>query len=65
MNSYVRNNQEGDPRIVLDAGRKLKDMEKEIIETVYMLHSYNKVHTARALGIGLSTLHRKLRRYKT
>jgi transcriptional regulator with PAS, ATPase and Fis domain len=41
----------------------LADVEKQHILNVYERMSRNKVRTARALGVGLNTLRRKLKAY--
>ncbi len=42
---------------------QLKVIERKVIQDTYVKNSMNKTHTARALGIGLRTLQRKLTKY--
>jgi transcriptional regulator with PAS, ATPase and Fis domain len=46
------------------AGLTLADVERRHIVAVYQRHACNKVRTARALGVGLNTLRRKLKSYE-
>lgn len=48
---------------VLPIGRTLEEYEKEIIEKTYNANEKNKTRTAKVLGIGRSTLIRKLKQY--
>lgn len=41
----------------------LADIEREFILWALEEHKYNRTHTAKALGIGLRTLQRKLKKY--
>lgn len=41
----------------------LADVERDFILWVLKEHKYNRTHTAKALGIGLRTLQRKLKQY--
>ncbi|OGR01749.1 MAG: hypothetical protein A2284_14955 [Deltaproteobacteria bacterium RIFOXYA12_FULL_61_11] len=43
--------------------RTLRDAERETILTSLQYHRWNKVHAARSLGIAVSTLHEKMRKY--
>ena len=49
---------------ITNSSTLLKDIEKDVILNSYMLNNKNKTHTARALGIGIRTLQRKLKRYE-
>ena len=42
---------------------RLADLEKSYILNLYRKMNHNKVRTARALGIGLNTVRRKLKSY--
>jgi DNA-binding NtrC family response regulator len=46
------------------AGLLLADVEKQHILDTYERLQHNKVRTARALGLGLNTLRRKLKVYR-
>ena len=46
------------------APRRLADVEREHILAVLQAHDQNRTHAARELGIGVATLHRKLRQYE-
>lgn len=45
------------------AGTKLREIERIVILETLKQKSFNRTHTARALGIGIRTLQRKLKRY--
>lgn len=49
--------------IVVQAGSKLEEIEKQAILVTLRLKDNNRTHTAKTLGIGLRTLQRKLRQY--
>lgn len=44
-------------------GMKLRDVEQIVILDTLTDNNFNRTHTARALGIGIRTLQRKLKRY--
>lgn len=44
-------------------GTKLADIERIVILETLKHKNFNRTHTARALGIGIRTLQRKLKRY--
>ena len=50
--------------IQLAVGRPLRELEKSIILQTLKYKRYNRTHTARALGIGIRTLQRKLNQYR-
>ncbi len=50
--------------LAMDELQPLEDIEREHILRVYNALDHNKSQTARALGIGLQTLHRKLKSYE-
>ena len=45
------------------AGTKLREIERIVILETLKQKNFNRTHTARALGIGIRTLQRKLKRY--
>lgn len=49
--------------VVFEAGTKLADIERVVILETLKQKNFNRTHTARALGIGIRTLQRKLKRY--
>ena len=49
--------------IIVQAGSKLEEIEKQAILATLKLKENNRTHTAKTLGIGLRTLQRKLRQY--
>lgn len=51
--------------IALEPGMKLADFERLVILQTLKRHSQNRTHTARALGIGIRTLQRKIKQYGT
>lgn len=44
-------------------GTKLREIERIVILETLKQKNFNRTHTARALGIGIRTLQRKLKRY--
>ncbi len=44
-------------------GTKLREIERIVILETLKQKGFNRTHTARALGIGIRTLQRKLKRY--
>ena len=50
--------------IKLAVGRPLRELEKTIILQTLKYKKYNRTHTAKALGIGIRTLQRKLNQYR-
>ena len=44
-------------------GRKLEDVEKEVILSAYRFYNENKTRTASSLGIAIRTLDNKLAKY--
>ncbi len=55
--------QEPEDSILIKIGQPLEEIEKRIILKTLRKYNGNKTHTAKALGIGLRTLHRKLKEY--
>lgn len=53
----------GDPASTLDDERSLRHVEKEHIQRILLETAGNKTETARVLGIGLTTLYRKIQEY--
>jgi DNA-binding NtrC family response regulator len=49
--------------VVFTPGTKLREIERIVILETLKQKSFNRTHTARALGIGIRTLQRKLKRY--
>ena len=49
--------------VIFQPGTKLKDIEREVILETLRQHGENRTHAAKALGIGIRTLQRKLKRY--
>lgn len=49
----------------LKAGMKLRDAEKLLILETLKQQKFNRTHAARVLGIGIRTLQRKLKQYRT
>ena len=49
--------------VALEPGMKLADFERLVILQTLKRHSQNRTHTARALGIGIRTLQRKIKQY--
>lgn len=49
--------------VTFEAGTKLADIERVVILETLKQKNFNRTHTARALGIGIRTLQRKLKRY--
>ena len=44
-------------------GRKIKDVERELVKATLAHYDGHQGHTAKALGITYKTLYNKLRRY--
>ena len=44
-------------------GTKLSEIERVVILETLKQKAFNRTHTAKALGIGIRTLQRKLKRY--
>jgi len=49
--------------VALEPGMTLADFERLVILQTLKRHSQNRTHTARALGIGIRTLQRKIKQY--
>lgn len=49
--------------VSFEPGTKLADVERVVILETLKHKNFNRTHTARALGIGIRTLQRKLKRY--
>ena len=49
--------------VTFPPGKKLREIEKIVILETLKQKNFNRTHTARALGIGIRTLQRKLKRY--
>ncbi|BBB32960.1 two-component system, NtrC family, response regulator [Thermotomaculum hydrothermale] len=49
--------------VIIKLGEPLEEIEKRVILKTLRKFKGNKTHTAKALGIGLRTLHRKLKEY--
>ena len=49
--------------VALEPGMTLADFEKLVILQTLKRHSQNRTHTAKALGIGIRTLQRKIKQY--
>ncbi|MBQ48541.1 MAG: hypothetical protein CMP10_14115 [Zetaproteobacteria bacterium] len=49
--------------VTFTPGTKLAEIERIVILETLKQKSFNRTHTARALGIGIRTLQRKLKRY--
>jgi DNA-binding NtrC family response regulator len=49
--------------VIFTPGTKLREIERIVILETLKQKSFNRTHTARALGIGIRTLQRKLKRY--
>jgi DNA-binding NtrC family response regulator len=49
--------------IHLRVGMTLKEVERIVIQETLARHGWNRVETARVLGIGLRTLYRKIKEY--
>lgn len=49
--------------VTFPAGTKLREIERIVILETLRQKNFNRTHTARALGIGIRTLQRKLKRY--
>jgi DNA-binding NtrC family response regulator len=49
--------------VALEPGMKLADFERLVILQTLKRHSQNRTHTAKALGIGIRTLQRKIKQY--
>lgn len=59
---YIRDEKQPDT-LVLPAGKKLEEYEKDIILATLAWVNGNKSRAAEVLGIGRKTLHRKLEEY--
>lgn len=63
-NARIETNQAGMmDSVTFEAGTKLADIERVVILETLKQKNFNRTHTARALGIGIRTLQRKLKRY--
>ncbi len=51
------------PMLSFEPGTKLEEIEREVILATLKHKGYNRTHAARALGIGIRTLQRKLKKY--
>ena len=49
--------------VSFEAGMRLREVERVVILETLRRKKFNRTHTARALGIGIRTLQRKLKRY--
>ena len=49
--------------VTFPPGTKLREIERIVILETLRQKNFNRTHTARALGIGIRTLQRKLKRY--
>ena len=49
--------------VTFPPGTKLREIERIVILETLKQKNFNRTHTARALGIGIRTLQRKLKRY--
>lgn len=49
--------------VAFPPGTKLREIERIVILETLKQKNFNRTHTARALGIGIRTLQRKLKRY--
>jgi DNA-binding NtrC family response regulator len=49
--------------VALEPGMTLADFERLVILQTLKRHSQNRTHTAKALGIGIRTLQRKIKQY--
>tara|TARA_B100001094_G_scaffold319794_1_gene365085 strand:- start:659 stop:958 length:300 start_codon:yes stop_codon:yes gene_type:complete len=49
--------------VTFTPGTKLREIERIVILETLKQKNFNRTHTARALGIGIRTLQRKLKRY--
>lgn len=49
--------------VIFTPGTKLREIERIVILETLKQKGFNRTHTARALGIGIRTLQRKLKRY--
>ena len=54
---------EPEDSVIIKLGDPLEEIEKRVILKTLRKFNGNKTHTAKALGIGLRTLHRKLKEY--
>ncbi len=54
---------ENSDNILIKLGEPLEEIEKKVILKTLRMFNGNKTHTAKALKIGLRTLHRKLKEY--
>ena len=54
---------EPEDSVIIKLGNPLEEIEKRVILKTLRKFNGNKTHTAKALGIGLRTLHRKLKEY--
>jgi DNA-binding NtrC family response regulator len=52
------------PMVVFQPGMSLEDIERSVILQTLVQQRFNRTHTARALGIGLRTLQRKIKQYR-
>lgn len=52
------------PMVVFQAGMSLDDIERSVIMQTLIQQRFNRTHAARALGIGLRTLQRKIKLYR-
>lgn len=51
-------------RVIFQAGMTLEDIEQAVIMQTLIRVDFNRTHAARALGIGLRTLQRKIKKYR-
>lgn len=49
--------------VIFQPGTKLVDIIREVVEETLKQHNQNRTHAAKALGIGIRTLQRKLAKY--
>jgi DNA-binding NtrC family response regulator len=55
--------QASSPLLPESGSRRLADVERELILSTLRAHDGNRTRTAEELGIGIATLHRKLKQY--
>ena len=56
-------NKQSSSEIVLKTGESLELVEQKVIVATLQAYNFNRTHTAKALGIGLRTLQRKISQY--
>lgn len=63
--SAARSTAAFDARVSFDNGMTLADVEKAVILETLKRQNFNRTRAARVLGIGIRTLQRKLKQYRT